>query len=161
MTHEDSTGGKGTIGPGEVQRMTAGTGIRHSEMNHGDEPVHLYQIWFLPDQNGLNPGYVQQNFREQLTSNQLIPLVSGRNHSDALSIHADIMLYLGDFEDGHSTVYQSESGRGIFMYVTRGEIRANDVALGQYDQARITDEQEVMMEATEDTQFICIDVKFE
>ncbi|HKJ68623.1 MAG TPA: pirin family protein [bacterium] len=161
LTHEDSTGSSGTISPGEVQRMTAGTGIRHSEMNHGDEPVNLCQIWFLPDQSGLEPGYVQQNFRERLASNALIPVVSGGNHSEALSIHADITLWIGDFEGGHSSIYEPGSGRGVFVYVIRGKMKVNDTTLEQFDQARITEEQEVRLDAAEPVHFICIETKLE
>jgi len=158
LSHEDNTGGKGTIGPGQIQTMSAGTGIRHSEMNHGDEPVELYQIWFFPDTSGLTPGYDQRNFRAQLVKNKLVPLVSGQNHSDTMQIHSNITMYMGDFDEGETHQYQLEEERGAYLYIKEGSLQVNSEKFETNDQARISDESELEIVATEPTKFVLIDV---
>jgi len=158
LTHRDSTGEPMTIGPHEVQRMTAGTGIRHSEMNHGDEEVHLYQIWFFPWESGLEPGYEQKRFPEERFRNALVPLVSGHPADGVISMHADATVYRGRYEAGQSFPYRPDRGRGVFLYISRGQVDLDGESFGAGDQARITGETDLEFHVTEEAGIVLIDV---
>ncbi|MEJ2051901.1 MAG: pirin family protein [Calditrichota bacterium] len=161
LTHQDSTGEPMTIGPHEVQRMTAGTGIRHSEMNHGDQEVHLYQIWFFPRESHLDPGYEQKRFPEKIFNNSLVPLVSGAPGDDVISMQADATVYRGRYAPGESFTYRPNKGRGVFLYITTGILNTGDQSFEAGDQARIAGEMNLELKAEEDADFILIDVSLE
>lgn len=161
LTHQDSTGEPMTIGPHEVQRMTAGTGIRHSEMNQGDEEVHLYQIWFFPWKPGLEPGYEQKRFPAEAFRNALVPLVSGNPADGVISMHAHATVYQGRYQDGESFSYRPDQGRGVFLYVTSGQVNLAGESFGVGDQARMTGETELEFHVAEEAGVILIDVALE
>lgn len=157
VSHEDSMGNKTTIKAGEVQRMSAGTGITHSEYNNADIPLHLYQIWILPHTQGLKPSYEQKSFIDEMTPNTLIPVVSGNNAPGTLSINADAKISLLDMEPGKDIKYSCK-GRKIFIYLTSGSMKLNDVALNANDQVRVAGEESLILHAVEGSRLIVINL---
>jgi redox-sensitive bicupin YhaK (pirin superfamily) len=160
LTHEDSTGSEGVIRSGDVQRMSAGTGISHSEHNRGDRPLHFYQIWIRPDVARLAPGYEQVSFPSRILSNRLVPVASGQQHSDAVKIHSDSAIYLGEFGSGVEFQFTVHESRGVFVYLTEGHLAINGNTLEKNDQARINSSQELRCTPTEKTSLILIDVPY-
>jgi len=158
LTHEDSMGNNITIGPGEVQRMSAGTGIRHSEKNDGDEWLNLYQIWFFPDEEGLTPSYDQKQFQLTGNSQSLTALVTPEGADGSVSIHADASIHRGRLGNGETLEYPVEHNRGVFIYLTEGALRINNTDFRQNDQARISEEDSLQLQATESVSFVLIDV---
>ncbi len=158
VTHQDSMKNKAVIKAGDVQRMSAGTGITHSEYNWGDKPVHFYQIWIYPDQNGLRPSYEQKSFSSLLKKNTLLPVVSGQGFKDVIKMHADSTIYLAEVEKGKSIDFKSDPSRGIFVYITNGDITINGQRFKNNDQARISDESNLRFRTDEDTKLALIDV---
>ncbi|KKG15930.1 Pirin domain-containing protein [Methanosarcina sp. 2.H.T.1A.6] len=161
ITHEDNMGNKGVLGKGEVQCITAGTGIQHSELNTGKEPLHFYQIWILPSGSRLEPAYSQKKFEESGWKNQLLPLASGQGFEHALKINADATIFRSCLEKGNIIHFNSQEKRCIFIYISAGELSVNGQRIGQGDQARIDLEQAIHMEAVSSgtpAEFFLIDV---
>lgn len=158
ITHEDSIGNRTVIKAGEVQRMSAGTGIAHSEFNLADEPIHLYQIWIHPDERRLQPGYDQKSFSTDARKNRLLPVASGQGLEGAVTFHTDSTIYMADFDAGHGVDFELKDSRGVFVYVTKGDLGINDARLTTKDQARIEQIESLRLEAYDDTSFILIDV---
>jgi len=158
VTHEDSMGNRTTIKAGEVQRMSAGTGITHSEFNLSDKPLHLYQIWLLPGERRLQPSYDQKSFSLDAQKNRLLPVASGQGLKDVVTFHTDATIYLADFDAGHAIDYDVKDGRGVFVYVTQGDLGIGDARLTTKDQARIQTAGKLQLEAYDNTRFILIDV---
>lgn len=158
LTHTDSMGNRKKIHAGEVQRMSAGTGVIHSEKNLDDEQVELYQIWLLPTKDGIEPSYEQKDFSFLQEKNTLVPIVSGSPTGEALTMHTDAAIYLTELEEGRAVTMNVEKNRGVFVYVRRGEIRLNDESFQAGDQARIQNEEMLLMQATKESVFVLIDV---
>jgi redox-sensitive bicupin YhaK (pirin superfamily) len=158
LSHEDSTGSRGVIRSGDVQRMSAGTGISHSEHNRGDRPLHFYQIWIRPDVARLAPGYEQLSFTSRVLSNRLVPVASGQQRADAVRIHSDSTIYLGEFGPGTEFDLTVNESRGVFVYLTVGSLAINGTTLEKNDQARISSSQELRCASREKTSLILIDV---
>lgn len=156
LTHKDSSGG-GLIRPGDVQRMSAGTGVRHSEYNHGSEPVHLYQIWIIPDKRGLEPSYEQRHFAPSAWRNRLFAIASGQGKAGAVTLHTDATIYRGALDEGSQLEFETHRDRRIFIYLTEGELAVNSTTLYKNDQARIKEEAKLEITARGDAQFILID----
>jgi len=143
---------------GDVQRMSAGTGLTHSEFNLADKPVHFYQIWILADTPELNPSYDQRNFQPNNWQNTLLPIASGRGLNDVVSFHSDATIYRCDLEAGRSLAFDQTSGRRLFLYLRTGEITVDGQRLQACDQARIDTDQPLSLQALQDTDFILIDL---
>lgn len=146
LEHKDSMGNGSVIHPGDVQRMSAGTGVRHSEFNASDtNPVHFLQIWILPDSIGIEPSYEERNFSSEIKPGELTLLGSrdGRNHS--ITIHQDVNLYLGSLTNSDRLTYQIPQQRAGWLQVTKGEIKLNELLLQAGDGAAITEESEIAM----------------
>lgn len=158
ITHEDSIGNKSVIKPGDVQRMSAGTGLTHSENNFGDKPAHFYQIWIFPDRKGLKPSYDQKSFEPSEWRNRLLPIVSGRNSDNSVSIQTDATIYRGAIDKGENIDYITDDSRMIFVYLTDGELRINNEILRKNDQARISGESKIILEASKPADLIMIDI---
>jgi redox-sensitive bicupin YhaK (pirin superfamily) len=158
ITHEDSMGNRTVIRAGDVQRMTAGTGVAHSEQNLADEPLHLYQIWILPGERRLKPSYDQKSFDASLRKNKLLPVASGQGLADAVTFHTDATIYLSDLDAGSAIDFNTNNSRRVFIYVTRGDLGVNNERLATKDQARIAMDGTVKIEAYDDTSFVLIDV---
>ena len=127
LEHKDSLGNGSVIRPGDVQRMTAGTGVRHSEFNASDsDPVHFLQIWILPEQDGLKPGYEQQTFSDQERRGRL-RLVGSRDGRDgSVTIHQDVDLYATVLADGQRVGHELAGGRRAWVQVARGSVKLNE-----------------------------------
>ncbi|HWO57215.1 MAG TPA: pirin family protein [bacterium] len=159
VTHSDSMGNKTVIRAGDVQRMTAGTGVRHSEFNFEGEPLHLYQIWILPDKRGLTPSYEQRTTRVADYKNRLLAVASSDpSHRDVVRLNTDAVIYLSDMDAGHEHVFRNEAGRRIFLYVTAGALEVNGALLETNDQARIEGEKELTIRAQSAARFIVVEV---
>jgi redox-sensitive bicupin YhaK (pirin superfamily) len=146
LEHRDSLGNGSVIRPGDVQRMTAGTGIRHSEFNPSDEDdVHFLQIWILPAESGLEPGYEQHTFNDEEKRNRLRQVVSPDGQDGSLKIHQDVHIYAAALNEDASVTYPLRRGRTSWIQVARGRVRVNGQNLQQGDGAAIADLQEVMI----------------
>jgi len=159
VAHQDSTGGAGTLRPGEVQVMTAGTGVVHSEFNPSDaERLHLLQIWIMPDARGHTPRYDQKTFGTAARSNALLPVASGRGGNGALTIHQDATLYVSDLEAGRTLTHALAPGRRAYVFVTKGELEVNGTALAAGDAAQIEREQRVALRGARPAELLLIDL---
>ncbi|HET7183553.1 MAG TPA: pirin family protein [Terriglobales bacterium] len=141
LAHKDSMGNGSTIVPGDVQRMSAGTGVLHSEFNHSpDELVHLLQIWIFPDQHGLKPSYEQKSFSAGDKLNRLRLVASPEASDGSVTIHSDARVYGSVLEAGKSVKHELAKGRGAWVQVIRGEIEVNGKKLAAGDGASIENE---------------------
>lgn len=141
LEHQDSHGHRGVVHPGEVQVMSAGTGILHSEYNHSKEnPVHFIQLWILPRNKGLKPRWEQRRFSRAERAGKLLPVVSAGNLAETLAIDQDAQIYIASLERGQEVVHQSRAGRKAYLFVTEGSLQVNEEHLAAGDQARIADE---------------------
>jgi quercetin 2,3-dioxygenase len=141
LAHKDSMGNGSSIVPGEVQRMSAGTGVMHSEYNHStSKPVHLLQIWILPNQEGVEPSYEQKNFsaEEKLGKLRLIASPDGRDGS--VAIHQDARVYATLLNDGAHVSQSLAPGRAAWIQVARGSVELNGLVLQQGDGAAVSEE---------------------
>jgi redox-sensitive bicupin YhaK (pirin superfamily) len=160
LAHKDSTGGVGHIRAGEVQRMTAGTGLTPSEYNASEtEEVHLYQIWLRPNQTGLTPGYEQKAFAETEKQGRWRVVASPDGRDGSLTINQDATLYLAALTGGTSLVYELPAGRRAWLQVTRGQVRVGTDTLNAGDGAAITDEAEVTLLAENDAEVMLFDLR--
>jgi redox-sensitive bicupin YhaK (pirin superfamily) len=158
ISHEDSMGNKGTIEAGEVQSMSAGTGLTHSEYNQSDKELHFYQVWFLPNVPGLKPSYRQRRFDSSQWHNRLCLLASARDEAEAVKINAEADLYRAGLEKNKTLCYKIENGRRVFIYITSGELQVNGIALQQNEQARIKEENVLNITAASDSEMVLISV---
>jgi quercetin 2,3-dioxygenase len=159
LAHKDSTGGRGLIRAGEVQRMTAGTGIAHSELNASEtKPVRLLQMWVLPERPGLTPGYEQRQFTQAERTGKLLPIVSGTDAPDSLKIHQDVTFYVSRLNAGEQVAHMLKPGRRAFLYVIEGSLTLSGETLKTGDQARITELEQLVIAATQDSEIILIDL---
>ncbi len=158
LTHKDSMGNVGVIKAGEVQYMSAGTGITHAEMNAKDESVHLYQIWIAPNEKGLQPLYAQKDFSAISNKNILLPVISDVPSDGTLHIRSAATIYTSLLEISQSVKYSMSENQGVFMYVTSGELLVNDVICQAGDQLRIEGEDSLVITANETAQFVLIQV---
>jgi redox-sensitive bicupin YhaK (pirin superfamily) len=149
LEHKDTLGTSSVIRPGEVQRMTAGTGIEHSEFNHlQDQMAHLLQIWILPEKQGLKPGYEQKDFREKLEKEPLVLVGSRGGRDGSITIHQDIDLYLGRLTAKNSQ--QSlplANGRSAWIQMAKGSMQLNGEKLEHGDGAAVAGEARLQFEA--------------
>ncbi|MBA3937169.1 MAG: pirin family protein [Planctomycetes bacterium] len=158
VTHQDSMGNKTVINAGEVQRMSAGTGVMHSEHNRGATPLHLYQVWFPPRKTGIKPDYEQRDYSAVPRANRLLPVVSGFGHAEAMAINSDAVMSLADLEPGKSITVPLADGRGLFIYVMGGTLTVNGKPLAVHDQARISGEKEVTITGITQAKIITVEV---
>jgi len=146
LAHRDSTGGEGVLRPGEVQRMTAGTGVRHSEFNGSrEEPVHFLQIWIVPDRPGHPPSYEQRRFPEQERRGRLRLVASPDAADGSLTIHQDARVYASILGAGERTVHPLAPERHAWVQVARGAAEVNGVAIAAGDGAAISGERSLAL----------------
>lgn len=160
LEHKDSIGTGSIIRPGDVQRMSAGTGIRHSEFNASQtEPVHFLQIWILPEQEGIAPGYEQKTFTEEEKRGKL-RLVGSRDGRDgSITIHQDVSLYAAALQDGETVNHALAEGRVAWLQVVRGAVKLNDQSLTVGDGAAIAQESKLMLQgASNDAEVLLFDM---
>lgn len=160
LAHRDSTGGEGQIGPGELQAMSAGSGLMHSEFNASQtEPVHLFQIWIQPDRQGVQPGYSQKTFDREARRNRLQLVASLAGDEGSLKIEADAKMYALILEAGQTVKLPVQPGRGVWVQVAEGALTLNGQALATGDGAAIDNEQELVFTAQADTELIAFDLR--
>ncbi len=158
VEHRDSLGTRSLIPAGDVQRMTAGTGIEHSEFNPSPSQVlHLLQIWILPEARALKPGYEQKTLGDR-TRGRLSLVASHAGGDGALKINQDTNLYIGSLGRGQSAEQGIAAGRKAYAHVARGRLSINAVALGEGDGAKISDEPYLKFAATEDSEVLLFDL---
>jgi len=142
LRHKDSMGTSSVIRPGEVQRMTAGTGVVHSEMNESrTEPVHLLQIWIKPEKRGLTPGYEQKDFSKE--KGPLVPVASRDGRDGSLRIHQDASVYRAKLAAGTEAVHELAPGRHAWVQVAKGGLEIDGIPLAEGDGAAISGEKAV------------------
>ncbi len=159
IEHKDSMGNGEVITPGEVQRMTAGTGVLHSEFNHSqDKELHLLQIWIYPEKTGLEPSYEQTRFTREQKLNRL-RLVGSRDGRDgSVTIHQDVNLYASVLEQDNEVSLDVGDERKIFVQVIHGDIGVNGQALSAGDGAQIAGERALVINARRDAEFLVFDM---
>jgi redox-sensitive bicupin YhaK (pirin superfamily) len=144
LTHRDSLGTGATIRPGELQCMTAGTGLTHSEFNGSPtEPVHLYQIWLLPEREGLKPSYEQRFFPEDERHNRLRLVASPDGSEESLTIRQDARLFLASLDEGQQVSHKLLPSRHAWLQVLRGRADLNGTSLAAGDGAAVSEESEL------------------
>jgi quercetin 2,3-dioxygenase len=159
LAHADSIGNRSTIVPGDVQRMSAGTGITHSEFNaRQDEPVHFLQIWLLPDRRGLAPGYEQKAIPESEERGVLRLLASRDGRDGTVTIHQDVDLYGSRLEPGERVKHALADGRHAWLQMVRGRIELNGTPLAAGDGAAVSEESALEMVAQESAHFLLFDL---
>lgn len=158
ITHKDSMGNKSVIKVGDVQRMSAGTGLTHSEYNLADRPVHFFQIWIFPDKMGLTPSYDQRTFASSQWKNRLLPLASGQAFENTVKFHADATIFRADLDPGKTIDFDIGGSRLVYIYMIDGEISVNDETLQKNDQARIEKERAIALKPVSTADFILIDL---
>lgn len=159
LEHRDNQGNTGVIRPGEVQVMSAGTGIVHSEYNHSKErPVHLLQLWIIPRTKGLKPRWEQRQFTAADRTGILLPMVSSGELPETLAIDQDATIYVSALRAGQAVVHTSRAGRKAYLFVVGGGLIVNGTPLAAGDQARIADEPELTLQAAEDAELIFLDL---
>ncbi|MBV8554332.1 MAG: pirin family protein [Planctomycetaceae bacterium] len=159
LGHKDSLGNGSVLRPGEFQCMTAGTGIRHSEFNPSDsEPVHFYQIWLLPDRQGLAPSYDQRAFPEDERRGRLRVVASPDGRDGSLTIHQDAEVLLTSLAAGERVTHELAPGRHAWLQVLRGSVQLNEVPLATSDGAAVSDEPSLTVLATEPCEVMLFDL---
>ena len=159
LEHRDSMQNGSVIRPGDVQRMTAGTGVQHSEFNHsGDDLVHFLQIWILPERPGLEPGYEEKRFEreEKLDQLRLVGSRDGRNGS--VTIHQNVDLYAGLLSEGTELTHVFATGRSGWLQVVRGDVTLDGQALTAGDGAAITDLEQATVIAASEAEVLLFDM---
>jgi redox-sensitive bicupin YhaK (pirin superfamily) len=159
LEHKDSIGTGSVIRPGDVQRMSAGTGIRHSEYNPSTEhPAHFLQIWIVPDETGIEPGYEQKAFAPA-DRQGVLKLVAARDGRDgALTLHQDVDLYSSLLKDGDDVSLALRDGRRAWVQVARGSVQVNGEALEAGDGAALSNETALRVTAKSDTEVLIFDM---
>ncbi len=158
IEHRDSMGSVGLLRAGEVQRMTAGTGVLHSEKNQSNEELHFLQIWILPERQGLTPSYEQKAFTEQERQGRFRLVVSPDGRDGALKVHQDLKLYSTLLGGGEKAEHTLAPGRHAWLQVARGAGTLNGLALKAGDGVAVTDETQLVLHATEPLEALLFDL---
>lgn len=167
LKHSDSMGTNAIIRPGEVQRMSAGSGIKHAEMNNeAREETHFFQIWIMPKSGGGTPGYGQKSFESELASKKLVLVVSNDGREGSISIQQDADLYISRLKSAESFEFTRRAGRGLWVQVVKGDVilRAKDESRLQTGDAAAVDDngtksnETITIKATEDSELMLFDL---
>lgn len=159
LEHKDSIGNTTVILPGEVQRMSAGTGVRHSEYNHAkDSSTHLLQIWILPDKKGITPSYDQKSFIDLLTDNNFILVASKDGKENSVSLNQNLDMYVMKSKIAGEKTYLISSNRNVWIQVIRGSLIAGDQSVVAGDGAAVTEMASINLHWTPNTEFILFDL---
>jgi quercetin 2,3-dioxygenase len=160
LEHKDSIGNGSVIRPGDVQRMSAGTGIAHSEFNASNaEPVHFLQIWILPDKTGIEPSYEQKYFSVEEKQGRLRLVASADGQDNSVIVHQDANLYVAALNEGDRVNHSTNNNRSLWVQVARGSVEVSGQLLSAGDGAAITQETEIAIAATSDnTEILLFDL---
>jgi redox-sensitive bicupin YhaK (pirin superfamily) len=159
LEHRDSLGNGSVIEPGQLQRMSAGTGILHSEYNPSESDlVHLLQIWILPERRGLTPGYEQRTFPATDRRGRLQLLAARDGRAGAVTVHQDVELYVADLAASESVTQPLKPGRSAWVQVTRGTVQVNGRVLRAGDGAAVRGERDIRLEASGEASLLLFDL---
>ncbi|QDT96500.1 pirin family protein [Gimesia aquarii] len=159
LEHKDSMGNGEVLHAGEFQRMSAGTGITHSEFNPSEtDPVHLYQIWLLPESKGIDPSYEQKRFPDEEMLNQLRLVASPEAENGSLHIHQDARIFLSKIDAQAKVIHELEQGRHAWLQVLRGTVLLNGEHLETSDGAAVSEESTLTIQATKDAKIMLFDL---
>jgi redox-sensitive bicupin YhaK (pirin superfamily) len=160
LEHRDSMGTGSVIRRGDAQRMSAGTGVTHSEANPSrDEPVHLLQIWIFPSEQDLPPEYEEKKFSDDEKRNKLRLIVSPDGSDGSVKIHQDAKIFASLLDERQEVVHSLEDGRSAWLQVAAGSVRLNDVVLKQGDGAAVSQESNLRITAQEPAEVLLFDLK--
>ena len=159
LEHRDSMGNGSIIRRGDAQRMSAGTGVRHSEANpSADTPVHLLQIWILPEEQHLPPEYEEKKFTDEDKRNKLRLIVSPTGDDGSVKIHQDAKIYAAVLDEGHEVTHSLANGRSVWLQVAAGTVNLNDVVLKQGDGAAVSEELRLGITAVKAAEVLLFDL---
>jgi redox-sensitive bicupin YhaK (pirin superfamily) len=159
LEHKDSMGNGSTIRPGDGQRMSAGTGIRHSEANSSEsDPAHLLQIWIQPDRSGRKPGYEQKAFPEAEKRGKMRLIASPDGRDGSVRINQDARLYVSLLKPGETVKHELAGGRYAWVQVAKGSVEVNGKVLSQGDGAAVSEEQELAVKGTSEAEVLLFDL---
>ena len=159
LEHKDSMGNGSIIRPGDAQRMSAGTGVLHSEWNSSpDERVHLLQIWILPEEEGLDPGYEERHFEDADLDGSLRLVASRDGRDGSVTIHQDAEIRIGRLAAGSGVAHPVAAGRHVYVHTARGEAEVNGVPVEEGGGVALSDEPEVRIRATADSEVVLFDL---
>jgi quercetin 2,3-dioxygenase len=159
LQHQDSMGNGSVIRPGDVQRMTAGTGVSHSEANpSAADSVHLLQIWIMPQEMGLEPGYEQKFFSDEQKQGSLRLIASADGRNDSVTVHQDVSVYGAVVDSGRTVSHQLALNRHAWVQVARGEIALNGENLDQGDGAAISGESDLTISGRTRAEILLFDM---
>jgi redox-sensitive bicupin YhaK (pirin superfamily) len=159
VEHADSMGNRAIVRPGEVQRMTAGTGVTHSEINpSASEPLHLLQIWIVPERRGLEPGYEQRAFADADRQGRLLVIASPDRRDGSVRIHQDVSLYTSLLAPGEALEHRLPNGRRAWLQVIRGDLDASGIRVGAGDGVAVSDEPSLSLTAHEPSEILVFDL---
>lgn len=160
LEHEDTMGTGSVIKPGDVQMMSAGTGIAHSEFNHSkSEPVHFLQIWIVPDKKRVAPRYQQIHFSLNEKRGKLRLIISPEGNEGSLGVHQDARIYAGFFSDGESATLNLNEGRYAYVHIARGSIKVNGLVLSEGDGLRVRKEHTLFLSDGHDAEVLVFDLR--
>lgn len=159
LEHKDSTGTAAVIKPGEVQRMSAGTGVRHSEYNASKkDAVHFLQIWIIPEKEGIAPGYEQRAFSDAEKRGKLRLVASRDGREGSVTVHQDVDLYASLLSAGDKVDFDLQPGRNAWIQVARGQVKVNGELLKEGDGAALSKESKIALEGETDTEVLLFDL---
>ncbi|MGO9831877.1 MAG: pirin family protein [Myxococcaceae bacterium] len=159
LAHKDSLGTGSTIRPGDVQRMSAGTGVTHSEFNASSvEPVHFLQIWLLPERPGLPPSYQQTHFEASARQGRLTLVASQKGDDGSLTIHQDVRVYSGRLDSGEQAELTLAPGRHAWVQVARGTLKVIGQTLRAGDGAALSEEPHLLLDAGQQSEVLVFDL---
>ncbi len=159
LEHKDSLGTGSVIRPGDGQRMSAGTGIRHSEFNHSKtDSAHLLQIWIIPDRSGHTPGYEQKQFPAEEKKGKLRLIASPDGRDGSVTIHQDASLYVSLLAPGQQVSHELGYGRYAWLQVAKGAVELNGKPLKQGDGAAVSEESRLTLKSTENSEVLLFDL---
>jgi redox-sensitive bicupin YhaK (pirin superfamily) len=159
LEHRDSMGTGSVLRPGDVQRMSAGRGVTHSEFNHSkDEALRLLQIWILPEAAGIEPEYEERHFGDEEKRGRLRLLTSPGGEEGSLRIHQDARIYASMLSEGDSLRHEIENGRHAWIQIVSGDLDVNGIALGHGDGAAVSEEAVLEIAAKSEVEFLLFDL---
>ncbi|MGV0977170.1 MAG: pirin family protein [Azonexus sp.] len=159
LAHKDSMGNGTAIPPGDVQRMSAGSGVRHSEFNDApDQATHLFQIWIEPREKSITPGYEQKSFADAEKRGRLRLIASPDGAAGSVTIHADALLYAGLFDGGEAATLPLDPARKAYVHVARGTLAVNGQNLRKGDAALLANENNLTLSDGDDAEVLVFDL---
>lgn len=159
LEHRDSKGNVAVIRPGEVQRMSAGTGVMHSEYNKlPNDETHFFQIWVMPNKSGVDFSYGQKSFANELQTQDLVLVISNSGREGSISIHQDVDLYISRLPSNKNLTFRLAPQRHAWLQVISGQVTVNDVTLMAGDAVAASEEAQLLIKAHEASEFLLFDL---